>query len=106
MDERRPHPNLSKREQQLIALASEGLTDTAIAHRLGISEPTVKSYWQRVRGKLGPYNRTQLVANALKEESALAVGELNGEIARLRNALNRQIFGGHIEEKDVAIRSL
>lgn len=87
MEEARPHPDLSEREHQLITLASEGLTDTAIAHRLGISEPTVKSYWQRVRSKLGPYNRTELVAHALKEESALAVAELNGEIARLRHAL-------------------
>lgn len=88
MEGTREHPELSKREQQLITLASEGLTDVAIANRLGISEPTVKSYWQRVRGKLGPYNRTELVAHALKEEGAVAVAELNGEIQRLRHALD------------------
>lgn len=87
MEETRQHPELSEREQQLITLASQGLTDIAIAHRLGISEPTVKSYWQRVRGKLGPYNRTELVAHALKEESAQVVTELNGEIDRLRESL-------------------
>lgn len=86
---RESHPDLSEREQQLITLAAQGLTDTAIAHRLGISEPTVKSYWLRVRSKLGPYNRTELVAHALKEESDQAVAELNGEIARLRDALGR-----------------
>lgn len=84
---RESHPDLSEREQQLITLAAQGLTDTAIAHRLGISEPTVKSYWQRVRIKLGPYNRTELVAHALREESELAITELNGEITRLRDAL-------------------
>ena len=83
----REHPELSEREQQLISLAAQGLTDIAIATRLGISEPTVKSYWQRVRSKLGPYNRTELVAHALQEESELAVAELNGEITRLRDAL-------------------
>ncbi len=88
MEETRQHPELSEREQQLITLASEGLTDIAIAHRLGISEPTVKSYWQRVRSKLGPYNRTELVAHALREEGAIAVAELNGEIQRLRHALD------------------
>lgn len=82
------HPDLSAREKQLITLAAQGLTDTAIAHKLGISEPTVKSYWQRVRSKLGPYNRTELVAHALREESALAITELNGEITRLRDALS------------------
>jgi PAS domain S-box-containing protein len=81
------HPDLSEREQQLIFLAAKGLTDIAIAHRLGISEPTVKSYWQRVRSKLGPYNRTELVAHALQEESERAVAELNQEIAVLRDAL-------------------
>jgi PAS domain S-box-containing protein len=88
MEDTRLHPDLSEREQQLITLASEGLTDTAIANRLGISEPTVKSYWQRVRSKLGPYNRTELVAHALKEEGAIVVAELNGEIQRLRRALD------------------
>ena len=89
MTEDRKHPELSDREQQLITLAAKGLTDTAIAQRLGISEPTVKSYWQRVRSKLGPYNRTELVANALIEESERTVAELNGEIVKLRGALSQ-----------------
>lgn len=59
---------LSPREQQLIALAGQGLTDTAIANKLGISEATVNTYWGRIRVKLGPHNRTELVALALKEE--------------------------------------
>lgn len=84
---RESHPDLSEREQQLITLAAQGLTDAAIAKRLGISVPTVKSYWQRVRSKLGPYNRTELVAHALQEESERAVAKLNGEIAMLRDAL-------------------
>ncbi len=90
MDETRKRPDLSEREQQLITLAAEGLTDTAIAHRLGISEPTVKSYWGRVRIKLGPYNRTELVAHAIREEGERAVAELNGEIANLRNELGKK----------------
>ena len=81
-------PKLSEREQQLITLAAEGLTDITIAHRLGISEPTVKSYWGRVRGKLGPYNRTELVAHALREEGARAVAELSEEIERLRSTID------------------
>lgn len=87
METEHSHPELSQREQQLIELAAEGLTDTAIAHRLGISEPTVKSYWGRVRIKLGPHNRTELVANALREEGEQVVAGLNGEIDRLRTAL-------------------
>ena len=59
---------LSPREQQLITMAGEGLTDTAIANRLGISEATVNTYWGRIRVKLGPHNRTELVAIALRDE--------------------------------------
>lgn len=59
---------LSPREQQLIAMAGQGLTDTAIANRLGISEATVNTYWGRIRVKLGPHNRTELVAIALRDE--------------------------------------
>ena len=87
MADSRPHPDLSEREQQLITLAAQGLTDTAIANRLGISEPTVKSYWGRVRSKLGPCNRTELVAHAIREESERTVSELNREIQKLRQTL-------------------
>ncbi len=90
MPEEKQHPDLSEREQQLITLAAQGLTDTAIADRLGISEPTVKSYWGRVRSKLGPCNRTELVAHAMREESNRVVTELNGEILRLRDAMSRE----------------
>lgn len=95
MEGSKQHPNLSEREQQLITLASQGMTDTAIAHRLGISEPTVKSYWQRVRSKLGPYNRTELVAHALKEESEAVIEQLNGEVERLREAAKNR--GGTLD---------
>ncbi len=89
MDDPKNHRELSRREQELITLAAQGLTDAAIAQRLGIGEPTVKSYWARVRGKLGPFNRTELVAHSLREESEQAITELNGEIGRLRSALER-----------------
>lgn len=67
---------LSPREQQLIAMAGQGLTDTAIANRLGISEATVNTYWGRIRVKLGPHNRTELVAIALREEYERRIDEL------------------------------
>ena len=87
MEQSRSHPELSEREQQLITLAAQGLTDTAIANRLGISEPTVKSYWIRVRSKLGPFNRTELVAHAVREESERTISELNVEVQRLREVI-------------------
>jgi PAS domain S-box-containing protein len=70
---------LSPREQQLIAMAGEGLTDTAIAHRLGISEATVNTYWGRIRVKLGPHNRTELVAIALRDEYEKRIEDMKAE---------------------------
>lgn len=60
------HPDLSARENEVLELASRGSTDTAIAHRLGISEATVNTYWGRIRSKLGPMSRTELVALAIR----------------------------------------
>lgn len=87
METMNSHPELSPRERQLIELAAKGMTDTAIAHSLGISEPTVKSYWGRVRGKFGARKRTELVAHALREGREQVVAELTSEIKRLKAAL-------------------
>lgn len=86
------HPALSPREMELIRLASEGMIDTAIAHHLGISEATVGTYWGRVRVKLGPYNRTELVAIVMREEQERALAEIRKEneqtFAELQNAMS------------------
>jgi len=74
---------LSPREEQLIQLASQGLTDTAIALRLGISEATVGTYWGRVRIKIGPYNRTELVTIYLRKQQEDALQALREEKDRL-----------------------
>lgn len=71
-------PALSVRERQLLKLAAAGLTDSAIAVRLGISEATVKTYWRRIRVKLGRNSRTELVATVLKRE----IEHSNGERSR------------------------
>ncbi len=86
-------PELSEREQQLLALAADGLTDTAIGHRLGISEATVSTYWGRIRAKLGPFSRTELVANAIRHEAKTMVASLKSEIARLTEQLRVETGG-------------
>ncbi|MBS1714580.1 MAG: PAS domain S-box protein [Armatimonadetes bacterium] len=68
-------PALSVRERQLLKCAAAGLTDSAIAVRLGISEATVKTYWRRIRAKLGRNSRTELVATVLKQEIAHTNGD-------------------------------
>lgn len=86
----RPTPELSPREQQLLKYAAEGLTDTAIANKLGISEATVGTYWGRVRIKLGPFSRTELVAIMLRAERDAAVEQLRRENQQLIKELESQ----------------
>lgn len=62
--------SLSGRELELLTLASEGMTDSEIAAKLGISMATVGSYWSRVRIKFGPMNRTELVATYLNDRAS------------------------------------
>ena len=92
MDQRPPvmAETLSDRERQLVVLASKGLTDTAIAHKLGISLATVGTYWGRVRIKFGPLNRTELVAVFLQEQAATVVEGLRAENHALLEALNEK----------------
>lgn len=84
---RRPRPVLSPREKQLLNLAARGMTDSAISHELDISEATISTYWGRIRIKLGPYSRTELVAIVMKEENDLALQELRKENEKLAEQL-------------------
>jgi PAS domain S-box-containing protein len=82
--------SLSERERQLVVLASKGLTDTAIALKLGISLATVGTYWGRVRIKFGPLNRTELVAVFLQEQAATVVDGLRAENKVLLETLDEK----------------
>ncbi len=94
MHEARNDPKLSPREQQLINFASEGLTDSAIALRLGISEATVGTYWGRVRIKFGPFSRTELVAIMMRSEREAAVEALRKENEQLVRELQVRVASG------------
>jgi PAS domain S-box-containing protein len=81
---------LSPREHQLLVLAAQGFTDQGIAHKLGISLATVGTYWGRIRIKMGPLNRTELVAHFLTEEAAHEVDALRSENERLISELDER----------------
>ncbi len=57
---------LSEREREVLFLAADGLTDKEIAVRLQIGTKTVRTYWDRMRAKLGAASRTQCLALALR----------------------------------------
>src|SRR6476469_3339947 len=57
---------LSEREKEVLFLAGDGLTDKEIALRLSIGPKTVRTYWDRMRAKLGAASRTEVLAKALR----------------------------------------
>jgi len=83
-------PHLSKRELEVMRLAARGLTDQAIANRLGIGVATVGTYWNRIRSKMGSHSRTELVAQYLKFEAHGAIARLREENSQLHEELTRQ----------------
>lgn len=65
--EKRDHGrNLTKRENEVISLYCLGNTSKDISKSLGISEPTVKTYLQHIKGKLGVDNKTQAIIQWIK----------------------------------------
>jgi DNA-binding CsgD family transcriptional regulator len=58
--------SLSKREREIVDLASMGFLDKEIFRRLNISENTLKTYWKRIRSKLGDASKPGLIASYLK----------------------------------------
>jgi PAS domain S-box-containing protein len=78
-------PRLSPREREIVDLAATGHTDQGIAHKLDISTPTVGTYWNRIRAKIGPYSRTEIVALILMEDSQRTIEELRSRYEALLN---------------------
>jgi len=56
---------LTSREEQVVALVADGLSNRNIATELGLSEHTVKKYLFRIFEKLGISNRVELVLYAV-----------------------------------------
>jgi len=56
---------LTKREEDLVHLVAEGLTNRDISKQLNLSEHTVRNYLFRIFNKLGTANRLELAVYAL-----------------------------------------
>jgi DNA-binding CsgD family transcriptional regulator len=61
-------PRLSPRQQQVLELVAEGMTNAEVGAQLGITERTVKAYAQELYDKLGVRNRAGAVAQGHKHE--------------------------------------
>ena len=62
-----PVPELTERQRAILASITEGLTNQAIADRLGISEDGVKRHVNAIMAKLGADSRAEAVAIALRK---------------------------------------
>ena len=70
---------LSPREKEIVELCVEGLTNEAIALRLGLSVGTVNTYWLRIKLKVGGSGRTDTVVRIIKDRAEAALRAANIE---------------------------
>ena len=61
---------LTAREEQVVALVADGLSNRAVARELGLSEHTVKKYLFHIFDKLGISSRVELVLYAVSHSGA------------------------------------
>jgi len=61
---------LSKREQEIVPLVAEGLTNREISARLSLSEHTVKNHLFRIYEKIGISSRVELILFATTRHDA------------------------------------
>lgn len=67
-------PAFSHRERQVLALVTEGLTNSEIAERLLLSQSTIKSHLSTAFAKLGIRSRKEVTSLLLDPEQAQSVG--------------------------------
>ena len=60
---------LTPREEQVVALVADGLTNRQVAGELGLSEHTIKKYLLRIFDKVGISSRVELVLYAMSHGS-------------------------------------
>jgi DNA-binding NarL/FixJ family response regulator len=72
------HQLLTPREEQVVALVAEGLSNRSTARELNLSEHTVKKYLFRIFDKLGISSRVELVLYAVNHGDPLPAEWLAG----------------------------
>lgn len=76
----RERNRLSPREANVLRLATLGWTDQQIANELRIKVSTVSTYWIRIRSKLGPLNRSELIAAQVRNDSNVSLSNLREQL--------------------------
>lgn len=69
---------LSRREGEVLSLAASGYFDKEICVQLGVSPNTLRTYWTRIRAKIGDVPRNALAVAYATERTTYAVVETSG----------------------------
>jgi DNA-binding NarL/FixJ family response regulator len=69
---------LTKREEELVQLVAEGLTNLDISRQLGLTEHTVRNYLFRIYNKLGISNRLELALYVIKQSGTEHSSDFGG----------------------------
>jgi DNA-binding NarL/FixJ family response regulator len=69
---------LTPREEQVVALVADGMSNRAVAHELGLSEHTIKKYLFRIFDKIGVSTRVELVLYAVTHGAARQAEYVSG----------------------------
>ncbi|MBN9502654.1 MAG: hypothetical protein BGO01_02255 [Armatimonadetes bacterium 55-13] len=100
--------SLSAQEERVLNLARQGLGDKQIAQQLQLSTDTVRTYWQRIRQKVGAATRAEIVATLGDKQAAAALevvesekDQLRQEIAH-RKSIERALRASEIEWRRLA----
>ena len=64
---RRPSPDFSRGEKEVLKLLVEGLTNKQIAAAVHRTENTIKFHVRQIRQKIGAGNRTEVARKATQE---------------------------------------
>ncbi len=64
----KPIEDLSQREKEVLGMAAIGMVDKQIGEELGLSIHTLRTYWDRIRAKIGDLPRSALVATYVTDQ--------------------------------------
>jgi DNA-binding CsgD family transcriptional regulator len=81
---------LSPREEEILELCIQGMTNESIAHQLHLSIGTVNTYWLRIRLKVGGSARTDTVVRIVQDRADTALRVANLECAHLSELLSKR----------------
>lgn len=83
--------SLSRQEERVLNLAKQGYGDKQIAQQLGLSTDTVRTYWQRIRQKVGAATRAEIIATVGQKQTAAAIEVIESEKTALQQEIAHRL---------------